>query len=175
MPVCLFYSWFRRKETATLLCLSLIHISEPTRRVVISYAVFCLKKGVSNEICLAKYHMRCSRCVRSSDPLALTNTCQNGSLAFFLRFSHLHRSLRHCSPHLRSARRRIWHRTDMLDKFTDAVGLRWISLQRSVIFGSLLSIVPLPRGLSRSSAASTLLRTKSVSYTHLTLPTKLEV
>ena len=25
-------------------CLSLIHISEPTRRVVISYAVFCLKK-----------------------------------------------------------------------------------------------------------------------------------
>ena len=29
---------------ASLKYLSLIHISEPTRRVVISYAVFCLKK-----------------------------------------------------------------------------------------------------------------------------------
>ena len=27
-----------------ILCLSLIHISEPTRRTPISYAVFCLKK-----------------------------------------------------------------------------------------------------------------------------------
>ena len=27
-----------------LLCLSLIHISEPTRQAEISYAVFCLKK-----------------------------------------------------------------------------------------------------------------------------------
>ena len=32
------------KLTASLVELSLIHISEPTRRVVISYAVFCLKK-----------------------------------------------------------------------------------------------------------------------------------
>eukprot|EP01016_Furgasonia_blochmanni_P017530 TRINITY_DN2027_c0_g1_i6.p1 TRINITY_DN2027_c0_g1~~TRINITY_DN2027_c0_g1_i6.p1 ORF type:complete len:116 (+),score=11.01 TRINITY_DN2027_c0_g1_i6:152-499(+) len=29
---------------AHVLCLSLIHISEPTRRTPISYAVFCLKK-----------------------------------------------------------------------------------------------------------------------------------
>ena len=29
--------------------LSLIHISEPTRRVVISYAVFCLKKNFFND------------------------------------------------------------------------------------------------------------------------------
>ena len=28
-------------------CLSLIHISEPTRRTPISYAVFCLKKNTS--------------------------------------------------------------------------------------------------------------------------------
>ena len=32
------------RETATYTCLSLIHISEPTRRTPISYAVFCLKK-----------------------------------------------------------------------------------------------------------------------------------
>ena len=32
---------YSRKEITSL---SLIHISEPTRRVVISYAVFCLKK-----------------------------------------------------------------------------------------------------------------------------------
>ena len=31
-----------------MLYLSLIHISEPTRRYAISYAVFCLKKKVSN-------------------------------------------------------------------------------------------------------------------------------
>src|SRR5680860_1745799 len=30
--------------TPTAVCLSLIHISEPTRRTPISYAVFCLKK-----------------------------------------------------------------------------------------------------------------------------------
>ena len=32
------------EEVAAAQQLSLIHISEPTRRVVISYAVFCLKK-----------------------------------------------------------------------------------------------------------------------------------
>ena len=31
-------------ETATIIYLSLIHISEPTRLLSISYAVFCLKK-----------------------------------------------------------------------------------------------------------------------------------
>ena len=29
---------------AAVVCLSLIHISEPTRQEAISYAVFCLKK-----------------------------------------------------------------------------------------------------------------------------------
>ena len=33
-----------RIEKRSGVSLSLIHISEPTRRVVISYAVFCLKK-----------------------------------------------------------------------------------------------------------------------------------
>ena len=33
-----------RRQNPTLLELSLIHISEPTRRTPISYAVFCLKK-----------------------------------------------------------------------------------------------------------------------------------
>ena len=32
------------KPGGVLVCLSLIHISEPTRRTPISYAVFCLKK-----------------------------------------------------------------------------------------------------------------------------------
>src|SRR5678816_847905 len=38
--------WFTRPETAEILreMLSLIHISEPTRLLSISYAVFCLKK-----------------------------------------------------------------------------------------------------------------------------------
>ena len=31
-------------KSCMLLCLSLIHISEPTRPLYISYAVFCLKK-----------------------------------------------------------------------------------------------------------------------------------
>ena len=35
--------WFRRQME---LALSLIHISEPTRRTPISYAVFCLKKKI---------------------------------------------------------------------------------------------------------------------------------
>ena len=35
---------FRKKCTWSVLSLSLIHISEPTRRTPISYAVFCLKK-----------------------------------------------------------------------------------------------------------------------------------
>src|SRR5450756_2053823 len=34
----------RRPPEGALLCLSLIHISEPTRLGMISYAVFCLKK-----------------------------------------------------------------------------------------------------------------------------------
>src|SRR5680860_1740645 len=34
----------RRPSDSALLQLSLIHISEPTRRTPISYAVFCLKK-----------------------------------------------------------------------------------------------------------------------------------
>ena len=33
-------------EVDTVLCLSLIHISEPTRLLSISYAVFCLKKKI---------------------------------------------------------------------------------------------------------------------------------
>ena len=36
--------WEAESDAATLLNLSLIHISEPTRRTPISYAVFCLKK-----------------------------------------------------------------------------------------------------------------------------------
>ncbi len=34
----------------TLVVLSLIHISEPTRLALISYAVFCLKKKKNNNI-----------------------------------------------------------------------------------------------------------------------------
>src|SRR5678810_436555 len=33
-----------RRLDGTVMCLSLIHISEPTRQAEISYAVFCLKK-----------------------------------------------------------------------------------------------------------------------------------
>ena len=42
------YFWFKQviQENHAGLNLSLIHISEPTRRVVISYAVFCLKKKI---------------------------------------------------------------------------------------------------------------------------------
>src|SRR5678816_4175227 len=36
--------WFNRGDKPTSLVLSLIHISEPTRLLSISYAVFCLKK-----------------------------------------------------------------------------------------------------------------------------------
>ena len=36
--------------------LSLIHISEPTRRYAISYAVFCLKKNESIEIVASKFN-----------------------------------------------------------------------------------------------------------------------
>ena len=35
-----------------ILALSLIHISEPTRRTPISYAVFCLKKKKKNHLFL---------------------------------------------------------------------------------------------------------------------------
>src|SRR5665647_2543273 len=38
-----FFKWFEGGKTNIIL-LSLIHISEPTRRTPISYAVFCLKK-----------------------------------------------------------------------------------------------------------------------------------
>ena len=35
----------KKEERRQMQCLSLIHISEPTRRTPISYAVFCLKKN----------------------------------------------------------------------------------------------------------------------------------
>ena len=38
--------------------LSLIHISEPTRRVVISYAVFCLKKIFFNDTATTEIYTR---------------------------------------------------------------------------------------------------------------------
>ena len=38
--------------------LSLIHISEPTRRVVISYAVFCLKKFFFNDTATTEIYTR---------------------------------------------------------------------------------------------------------------------
>ena len=38
------FEQFWREKSAPALGLSLIHISEPTRRTPISYAVFCLKK-----------------------------------------------------------------------------------------------------------------------------------
>ena len=40
------------------LILSLIHISEPTRRVVISYAVFCLKKFFFNDTATTEIYTR---------------------------------------------------------------------------------------------------------------------
>ena len=40
------------------LLLSLIHISEPTRRVVISYAVFCLKKIFFNDTATTEIYTR---------------------------------------------------------------------------------------------------------------------
>ena len=42
----------------TLRNLSLIHISEPTRRVVISYAVFCLKKFFFNDTATTEIYTR---------------------------------------------------------------------------------------------------------------------
>eukprot|EP00658_Telonema_sp_P-2_P051310 TRINITY_DN39366_c0_g1_i1.p2 TRINITY_DN39366_c0_g1~~TRINITY_DN39366_c0_g1_i1.p2 ORF type:complete len:124 (+),score=24.85 TRINITY_DN39366_c0_g1_i1:214-585(+) len=41
-PDCTNWNWAKRGECNK--CLSLIHISEPTRLLSISYAVFCLKK-----------------------------------------------------------------------------------------------------------------------------------
>ena len=41
-------SYFLSRYSLTLLDLSLIHISEPTRQAEISYAVFCLKKKKQN-------------------------------------------------------------------------------------------------------------------------------
>ena len=41
-----------------ILRLSLIHISEPTRRVVISYAVFCLKKIFFNDTATTEIYTR---------------------------------------------------------------------------------------------------------------------
>ena len=43
--------------------LSLIHISEPTRRVVISYAVFCLKKKIQLIVVAVVFGSICSTCV----------------------------------------------------------------------------------------------------------------
>eukprot|EP01016_Furgasonia_blochmanni_P053124 TRINITY_DN8542_c0_g1_i3.p1 TRINITY_DN8542_c0_g1~~TRINITY_DN8542_c0_g1_i3.p1 ORF type:complete len:124 (+),score=11.06 TRINITY_DN8542_c0_g1_i3:64-435(+) len=46
--------------TPSMYCLSLIHISEPTRRTPISYAVFCLKKkNQSLEIGLSRANSQC--------------------------------------------------------------------------------------------------------------------
>ena len=42
----------------SMLNLSLIHISEPTRRVVISYAVFCLKKFFFNDTATTEIYTR---------------------------------------------------------------------------------------------------------------------
>ena len=42
-----FSRFTRKREHAVAFKLSLIHISEPTRRTPISYAVFCLKKKIS--------------------------------------------------------------------------------------------------------------------------------
>ena len=44
--------------TRNQLDLSLIHISEPTRRVVISYAVFCLKKIFFNDTATTEIYTR---------------------------------------------------------------------------------------------------------------------
>ena len=41
-----------------IVALSLIHISEPTRRVVISYAVFCLKKFFFNDTATTEIYTR---------------------------------------------------------------------------------------------------------------------
>src|SRR5665647_2614180 len=43
--------WCRRPCTRPAFILSLIHISEPTRRTPISYAVFCLKKKKNDIVC----------------------------------------------------------------------------------------------------------------------------
>ena len=42
--------------TSVLQNLSLIHISEPTRRTPISYAVFCLKKKKYKNVTVESYH-----------------------------------------------------------------------------------------------------------------------
>ncbi|GAB5815201.1 hypothetical protein JMUB7546_27010 [Staphylococcus aureus] len=42
------------KKKANMIDLSLIHISEPTRLALISYAVFCLKKISYAVFCLKK-------------------------------------------------------------------------------------------------------------------------
>ena len=42
-------SWGKKKKHASQNTLSLIHISEPTRLGMISYAVFCLKKKKKKE------------------------------------------------------------------------------------------------------------------------------
>src|SRR5678816_4825368 len=48
MPVQIFRQAQVAIEAASLVILSLIHISEPTRLLSISYAVFCLKKKKKN-------------------------------------------------------------------------------------------------------------------------------
>ena len=44
------------KKTGKVIDLSLIHISEPTRRTPISYAVFCLKKKTTTNRCGRRQH-----------------------------------------------------------------------------------------------------------------------
>ena len=46
------------ENNKVVLMLSLIHISEPTRRVVISYAVFCLKKFFFNDTATTEIYTR---------------------------------------------------------------------------------------------------------------------
>eukprot|EP00831_Metopus_contortus_P028362 TRINITY_DN2358_c0_g1_i3.p1 TRINITY_DN2358_c0_g1~~TRINITY_DN2358_c0_g1_i3.p1 ORF type:complete len:109 (+),score=16.48 TRINITY_DN2358_c0_g1_i3:136-462(+) len=47
----------RMKKNIHLIMLSLIHISEPTRPLYISYAVFCLKKKKKKTIITVPYYL----------------------------------------------------------------------------------------------------------------------
>src|SRR3546814_1746506 len=50
-----------RLSTAADRCLSLIHISEPTRHLRISYAVFCLKKKTTKKTSSPKHSQKYPR------------------------------------------------------------------------------------------------------------------
>ena len=66
-----------RVHTLTLIMLSLIHISEPTRLLSISYAVFCLKK---------KNTLRQVTSVELYQPTTMTHTC----ISYTILATHLH-------------------------------------------------------------------------------------